>query len=89
MIDELVHRLLHEYAQNGANPGPFDPGLSIRDDLGIESLSLVSLAVRLGDHLGVDVASEEMELGSLRCVADVLALGRRLQHAAATSRVSA
>jgi acyl carrier protein len=73
-----VGRLLAEYAQKAA-PEPLDPRLSLRDDLAIESLSLVSLVVRLGDELGADAADESLELGGLATVGDLIDLARRLE----------
>lgn len=76
-LEGWVAGLLAEYAQRP--PGnPPDAALSLRDDLAIESLSLVSLVVRLGDELGVDAAEESLELQGLATVGDLLALARRL-----------
>jgi acyl carrier protein len=75
--EEQVTRLLAGYAQRplGARP---DLRLSLRDDLGIESLSLVSLVVRLGDELGVDASDDALDLSGLATVGDLVALARRL-----------
>jgi acyl carrier protein len=73
-----VHGLLGEYAQKTLSP-PLDSRLSLRDDLAIESLSLVSLVVRLGDELGVDAADDALELEGLTTVGDLLAMARRLE----------
>jgi acyl carrier protein len=75
--EEQVTRLLSGYAQKPLGPRP-DPRLSLRDDLGIESLSLVSLVVRLGDELGVDAADDALDLAGLATVGDLVALARRL-----------
>ena len=40
---------------------------------------MVSLTVRLGEDLGVDIAEKGTELGRLRTVGDLLALARALQ----------
>jgi acyl carrier protein len=77
-IDGWVERTLAEYAQKPL-PRPLDARLSLRDDLAIESLSLVSLVVRLGDDLGVDAADEGLELEGLSTVGDLLALAHRLE----------
>src|SRR5258708_9096602 len=59
MLDETtearVERLVLEYAQSVPEGRPLDPGLSLQNDLAIESLSLVSLALRLGGEFGVDL----------------------------------
>ncbi len=76
-VDEQVVRLVREYAQS-APPGLLAPTLSLKDDLAVESLSLVSLVVRLGDELGVDVTEEGLDLGGLVTVGDVQSLARRI-----------
>jgi acyl carrier protein len=78
--EEQVVRLLAGYAQRPLGPRP-DPRLSLRDDLGIESLSLVSLVVRLGDELGVDAADDALDLSGLATVGDLVTLARRLGNA--------
>jgi len=76
-VEDRVTRLLAGYAVRPPGPRP-DARLSLRDDLGIESLSLVSLVVRLGDELGVDAADDALDLAGLRTVGDLVALARRL-----------
>jgi len=76
-LEARVTRLLTEYAQTPLPSGPLDR-VSLRDDLGVESLSLVSLVVRLGDEVGVDTADAGLELGELATVSDLVALARRL-----------
>jgi len=75
--------LLREYAQKPV-AAPLDPHLSLRDDLAIESLSLVSLVVRLGDKLGVDAADDSLDLASLRTVGDLVTLAHRLEGSRVT-----
>ncbi len=71
MTADLVDRLVREYAQ-GIVPGrALDAHLSLRNDLAIESLSLVSLTLRLGDELGVDVAEMGLELGEVKTLGDL------------------
>jgi acyl carrier protein len=77
-LDGWIARLLAEYAQKPL-ASPLDPRLSLRDDLAVESLSLVSLVVRLGDKLGVDAADDSLDLAGLATVGDLLALARRLE----------
>jgi acyl carrier protein len=67
-----VERLVLEYAQSVPPRRPLEAGLSLRDDLAIESLSLVSLALRLGDELGVDVVELELELGDVKTLGDLV-----------------
>ena len=76
MVEETaearVERLVLEYAQSVPARRPLEAGLSLRDDLAIESLSLVSLAVRLGDELGVDVVDMGLELGDVKTLGDLV-----------------
>jgi acyl carrier protein len=72
-----VERLVCEYAQNPPAL-PLDGALSLREDLAIESLSLVSLTVRLGDELGVDILDAELELGDVKTVADLVGVAKKL-----------
>lgn len=77
-IEGTVTRLVLEYAQADVS-APLDPRLTLRDDLALESLALVSLAVRLGDELGRDVTDEATTLARLETVGDLFALARRLE----------
>ena len=77
-LEGWVGRVLAEYAQKPLAV-PLDARLSLRDDLGVESLSLVSLLVRLGDELGVDASDDGLELGGLVTVGDLVAMAQRLE----------
>jgi acyl carrier protein len=66
-----VERLVREFAQGLPAGRPLDASLSLKDDLAIESLSLVSLTLRLGDELGVDVVEMGLELGELKTLGDL------------------
>jgi acyl carrier protein len=74
-IEQRVTRLVGEYALNPVGAGPLDMRLSLRKDLAIDSLSLVSLALRLGEEMAYDVAQAGVELGRLETVGDLVALG--------------
>jgi len=83
-IERTVKRLVLEYAQ--ARPtappsAPLDRGLTLRGDLGIDSLALVSLTLRLGDELAVDVVESGLEFSQLQTVGDLVAIAERLQPA--------
>src|ERR1700729_470535 len=75
-----VERLVLEYAQSLPTGRPLDPGLSLRDDLVIESLSLVSLTLQLGDELGVNVMDLGIDLGGLRTLGDLVSMARTLSR---------
>jgi acyl carrier protein len=78
--DAQVERLVLEYAQKAPPKLPLNPALSLQSDLAIESLSLVSLAVRLGDELGVDVSALNLEIGNLRTVGDLVVVAKQLSQ---------
>jgi acyl carrier protein len=78
-LSELVERLVLEYAQTAPPARPLDPGLSLRDDLAVESLSLVSLTLRIGDELGVDVLEAGLELGDVRTIADLVGVAEKMR----------
>jgi acyl carrier protein len=77
-MKERVQRLVHEYAQNLPAGRSLGPELSLRKDLAVESLSLVSLTIRLGDELGVDVVELDVNIGPIETIGDLIALGQRL-----------
>ena len=77
-LEACVERLVLEYAQSVPVDLPLEPRLSLRNDLAIESLSLVSLALRLGGELGVDIVEQGVELGKLSTVGDLLDVARML-----------
>jgi acyl carrier protein len=86
-VERWVESVIAEYAQRPPG-GTLDARLSLRDDLAIESLSLVSLVVRLGDALGIDAAADDdgLSLGELRTVGDVVSLAQRFEERARAVR---
>ena len=81
-MEELVEGLILTYAMSTPTL-PLSPSLSLRRDLSIDSLSLVSLTLRLGDELHVDLVALGLDLGRLDTVGDLVELARTLQpHAA-------
>jgi acyl carrier protein len=79
-IENRITDILLEYAQNVPAMRPFSSSLSLRNDLAIESLSLVSLTLRLGEAFEVDLIELDLELGKLETVGDLVALGRTLKE---------
>jgi acyl carrier protein len=78
-----VNRLIIEYAQTvpaGASSTSLDHRLTLRGDLAIDSLALVSLTIRLGEELNVDVVESGLEFGQLQTVGDLLAIAEKLQQ---------
>jgi acyl carrier protein len=87
--ERTVNRLVLEYAQ--ARPAApvgaplaatqLDRRLTLRGDLAIDSLALVSLALRLGEELEVDIVESGLEFSQLQTVGDLLAIAERLAPA--------
>ncbi len=73
-----VERLVREYSDSVPAGRPLHLGLLLRDDLAIESLSLVSLAVRLGTELGVDIADVGLELGNVKTLGDLVQIAESI-----------
>jgi acyl carrier protein len=76
-LESRVERLVREYARE-LPAGGLNARLSLRDDLAIESLSLVSLTLRLGDELGVDVLEAGVELGEMKTLGDLVRVAHTL-----------
>jgi acyl carrier protein len=79
-LEAQVERLVLEYAQSVPTGRPLSAGLSLRNDLAIESLSLVSLTLRLGEELGVDVVELGLELGNLETIGDLVRIAHELSR---------
>jgi acyl carrier protein len=75
-----VERLVLEYAQTVPETRPLDARLSLKDDLAIESLSLVSLTLRIGDEIGVDVMDVDIELGAVKTLGDLVRVAETLER---------
>jgi acyl carrier protein len=73
-----VTRLVLEYCVRAPDSRPLDAGLVLKEQLGIESMSLVSLLVRLGDELGIDIAELDLELGNIKTMGDLLRVAQML-----------
>ena len=79
-MEETIARLIKEYAQApAAATPPLNPGLSLRGDLEIDSLALVSLTIRLGEEFNVDVVESGIEFGQLETVGDLMEVAKKLQ----------
>jgi len=83
--EACVERLVLEYAQSLPAARPLDARLSLVTDLAIESLSLVSLALRLGGELGVDIVDAGLELGDLKTYGDLVNIAQTLKQQARTN----
>ncbi len=76
-----VERLVREFSQRLPAGRPLDGKLSLKNDLAIESLSLVSLTLRLGDELGVDVVEMGLELGTVETLGDLVKVADTISRA--------
>jgi acyl carrier protein len=83
-----VERLVSEYAES-VPAGPLDPRLSLRDDLAIESLTLVSLTLRMADELGVNVDELDLELGQVTTIGDLVRVAHTLARVGKENTVRA
>jgi acyl carrier protein len=83
-LSERVSRLVLEYAQErpaGVSDGaPLDGKLTLRGDLAIDSLALVSLTIRLGEELEVDVVESGLDFSQLETMADLMAIAEKLNR---------
>src|ERR1700756_4667213 len=80
-LEECMTKILLEYSQAPDQIPPFSHSVSLRNDLAIESLSLVSVLLRIGDALGVDLVESGFELGRLETFGDLVTLAKTLQAA--------
>jgi len=79
VIEECMNEIVKEFAQIPMCTNPLKHTLSLRNDLGIESLSLISVILRLGEALQIDIGESGLQLHSVETFADLLALGKSLQ----------
>ncbi len=83
-LAEKVSRLVLEYAQ--ARPANLTPGaaldgkLTLRGDLAIDSLALVSLTIRLGEEFGVDVVESNLDFSQMQTVGDLVVIAGKLSQ---------
>lgn len=83
-IEEQVASLVAQTTQGKIDVQAVTPELSLRRDLGLDSLGLTTLLLRFGEELGADPdAFIEMLLDSpVNTVADMVALGARVKAGA-------
>ncbi len=80
-VEARVERLVLEYAEVRPK-GELKQSASLRNDLGVSSLSLVSVAVALGDEFGVDLVEWGADLSKISTLGDLVRLARELAKAA-------
>jgi len=85
-IESKITELVLEYALNAPPDRPLRPELSLRDDIGVDSFSLVSLMLRLGEEFNVDLAEEStrlgINLGEIATFGDLVKLGQAFSETA-------
>ncbi len=79
-MSERITRLLLQHAQSGDLARQLSPRLSIRNELGVDSLSLVSVLVELGAELNIDITESGVELSRIETVGDLIGIGDHLQR---------
>jgi acyl carrier protein len=79
-LADRVSGILLEYVPEEAQQLPLSHALSLRDDLAIDSLSLVALVLRVGDECGVNVVDSGFNLSALLTVGDLFQLAQSLIH---------
>lgn len=63
LVESKITSLVLEYALQAPQGRPLRPEYSLRDEIGLDSFALVSLMLRLGEELNVDLAEESARLG--------------------------
>jgi acyl carrier protein len=85
-VESKIESLVKEYALNAPTDGPLRAELSLRDEIGLDSFSLVSLMLRLGEEFNVDLAEESSRLGidlqQISTFGDLVRLGRAFSQPA-------
>jgi acyl carrier protein len=79
-VESMITDLVLEYALHAPPERPLRAELSLRDEIGLDSFSLVSVMLRLGEELKVDLAEEASRLGidlqQIATFGDLVRLGR-------------
>ena len=78
-VESKITDLVLEYALHAPADRPLRSEFSLRDEIGLDSFSLVSLMLRLGEEFNVDLAEEStrlgIDLGSISTFGDLVRLG--------------
>jgi acyl carrier protein len=79
-VESKITDLVLEYALHAPAERPLRPEFSLRDEIGLDSFSLVSLMLRLGEEFNVDLAEESSRVGinleEIATFGDLIRLGR-------------
>ncbi len=77
-LQKRVAELLAEYAAVAVDPASLDGSRTLAGDLGIESLSLVSLLLRVAEELEVDLVALGIDLTGIDTVEGLMQLARKM-----------
>jgi acyl carrier protein len=79
-VEMMITDLVLEYALNAPPERPLRSELSLKDEIGLDSFSLVSVMLRLGEALNVDLAEESSRMGidlqQISTFGDLVRIGR-------------
>jgi acyl carrier protein len=62
-VESMITDLILEYALNAPADRPLRAEFTLRDEIGLDSFSLVSVMLRLGEELNVDLMEASTRLG--------------------------
>lgn len=77
-LDATIAQLIREVLPRRMLQVQMSDELSLREDLGIDSIGLMSLAFRLEEEFSIDLMEHTEEVTSVRTVGDVQRLIRRI-----------
>jgi acyl carrier protein len=90
-VESRITALVLEYALHAPTDRPLGLELSLRDEIGLDSFSLVSLMLRLGEEFNVDLAEESSRLGinleEISTFGDLVRLGRTFSDSSVAATV--
>jgi acyl carrier protein len=85
-VESKITNLVLEYALHAPAERPLRPEFSLRDEIGLDSFSLVSLMLRLGEEFNIDLAEESarlgIDLGAISTFGDLVRLGQAFSETA-------
>lgn len=76
LTDEAICRLIGTVAPGAAAKPGITPEMSLRADLGIDSMGLMSLVFMLEEKTGIDVFSRVQQFISAEYVSDIIKIVR-------------
>jgi|HubBroStandDraft_5_1064220.scaffolds.fasta_scaffold1229263_2 acyl carrier protein len=77
MTDEAICRLIQTAAGRAAARPGVAPGMSLRADLGIDSIGLMSVVFMLEEEAGIDAFSHVQQFIGAEYVADIIKIVRQ------------